>query len=320
MELMTLMPRSPWRDLRGELDRFADIGIRGVVVADHFFDVHAPDRRTARPGYDPLTTLAVAATLNERLELGTMMLNTAWTHPAHLIRSLNQVAVVADPRRVLAGLGAGWNLAEFAALAAPMPPFAERLARLERACRLARELWDAGIATVPAVADDLPAAPQPPTPPRLFVGGGSAGVLSLAGRYADAVDLGPPAHRGRLRGPAPARSDALRRIQTTVDDLVESMTAVESAAALAGRPRPQASVFVTWVQFCRSSETAAVSAKLCGDLGLPGRDLTQCPYALVGDEAQIRDQLAERRERLGLDRVIVVRAELDRIVAAVDAV
>ncbi|KAA9381402.1 LLM class flavin-dependent oxidoreductase [Microbispora cellulosiformans] len=319
MELMTLMPRSPWRDLRRDLDRFEDIGIHGVVVADHLFDVHGPDRRTARPGYDPLTTLAVAATLNERLELGTMMLNAAWTHPAHLIRSLNQVAVIADPRRVLAGLGAGWNPAEFAALGAPMPPFTERLARLERACLLARKLWDTGIATVPTVADDLPVAPRPATSPRLFIGGGSAGVLALAGRHADAVDLGPPTHRGRIQGPVPTRSDAVRRIQTTIDDLAESMAAVEAAAALAGRPRPQASVFVTWVQFCRSTETADVSAKLCGDLGLPGRDLTRCPYALVGDEAQVRDQLAERCERLGLDRLIVVRAELDRIAAAVNA-
>jgi alkanesulfonate monooxygenase SsuD/methylene tetrahydromethanopterin reductase-like flavin-dependent oxidoreductase (luciferase family) len=74
-------------------------------------------------------------------------------------------------------------------------------------------------------------------------------------------------------------------------------------------------MWVGYIEFCRSSERSAAGEQICRKAQLAPRDLRGCPYALVGEPADIIDQLAERKEVLGLDAVIVgLTPSLDRFV------
>jgi alkanesulfonate monooxygenase SsuD/methylene tetrahydromethanopterin reductase-like flavin-dependent oxidoreductase (luciferase family) len=298
-------------ELRERIPRLEDLGLTGVLVGDHLF-VQAPGqtRAAARRPLEPMTALAAVATLSERLHVGTMVSNLSFLHPALVLRQFAGLAALFGGERVLAGLGAGWNRHEFAALGLDMPSFNTRLDRLEESANLARQLFDHGIATVEGscvVARELPIAPVPKVGPRILLGGGSDRLLDIAGRYADVLDLNGSSRREKVAGADLGAADARRRMTTTSADLELSVERVQCAAKVAGRPRDAVtmSVLVGWLEFCTASEVATISERLCRANGLAPQSLDECPYALLGEPAQMIDKLQERCARFGLDMVII---------------
>ena len=239
-------------------------------------------------------------------------MNTAWIHPALLLRQFSQLAVLVGGERVTAGLGAGWSTEEFAALGLELPPFRTRMDRLEEVLRLARGLYDRGAVTFEGahvVARDLPLSPVPKQPPALLVGGGSDRVLQMAGRYADVLDLhGDPRH-GRVAGATMAEAvvgDVRRRALTTVANLARRIEVVRSAAEDAGRPRDAVSVStqIWFTAFGSADDVRAAEQDLCANwAGIPSRRLDRSPYLLFGRATQMAEALLERREAYGLDRI-----------------
>lgn len=303
--------RSALRDTVAALE---DAGATGVSLSDHIF--YTRDGRLRRdvvdPGCDPTTTLATIAGLSARLELQTVVMNSAWIHPALLLRQFNQLAVLIGGERVTAGLGAGWSAEEFDALGLRLPPFRDRMDRLAEVLLIARELFDHGTATLDGrhvVARDLPLSPVPRRPPRLLVGGGSDRVLQLAGRYADVLDLhGDPRH-GRVAGATMAEAaagDVRRRALTTVEDLAARIELVRAAALEARRARDAVSVStqIWFTAYGSRADVRAAEEELCASwAGIPTRRLDRSPYLLFGSPAQMAEALAERRETYGLERI-----------------
>ena len=284
------------------------LGASGVVQGDHLFlPGPPPDDPLARMAADCLTVLTTVAAHSSRLGIATLVANVGLGHPLPLLRRFANLAVIHGGARVYAGLGAGWSRAEFEALGMSMPPHRERLERLEETVRLARTLFDRGWvneggAHVHAV--DVPLAPAPAEPPRLLLGGGSPGLLELAAQFADHVDLAPPAHR---------RGDPFQRpLVTTIDDLAASAT-----VARAGGRALRTSILVSGVAFCAERDIPAEEEAICARARLPWRALGECPYALVGPPERVADQVQERRERIGLDWIIVPESASERFAAEV---
>jgi alkanesulfonate monooxygenase SsuD/methylene tetrahydromethanopterin reductase-like flavin-dependent oxidoreductase (luciferase family) len=297
-------------DLRERVKFLEAIGISGVFIGDHLFVSTGRDTIPERPP-EPMTTLAVVATLSDRLHIGTSVSNLGFLHPALALRQFANLAALFGGERVLAGIGAGWNRPEFEALGMRMPSFDERMDRLEESARLARELFDNGAATLhgsQVVADNLPLRPRPASPPRLLLGGGSDRLLEIAGRYADALDLNGSSRRSAVAGPDLPRADARRRLSTTVADLEASVERVRATSRSAGRPADavKMSVLIGNVEICAASEVADVSRRITDAAGLPPQhSLDQCPYVLIGEPARIAEALLERRDRIGLDAVLL---------------
>jgi alkanesulfonate monooxygenase SsuD/methylene tetrahydromethanopterin reductase-like flavin-dependent oxidoreductase (luciferase family) len=295
-------------DAAGLATRLESLGVTGVVQGDHLFVPGPPvDGPVSRMAADALTTLTTVAACSSRLAVATLVANVGLHHPIHLLRRFASLALLHGGARVFAGLGAGWSAREFEAVGMEMPPHRERLARLAETAQLARELFDHGWASLAGehvVAHDLPLAPAPTEPPRLLLGGGSPKLLALASRYADHVDLAPPPHRG---------GDALQRpLLTTVDDLVES-----AQRARSGPRALTTSVLLSAVVVCDASRVREEEEAVCARLGLPWRPLGDCPYVLVGEPARLAEQVRKRCERIGLDRLIVPLAAIERFAADV---
>ena len=299
-------------ELLAYIQQLEAAGATGVCVSDHLFAAPTGDRRRAAvPQCDPLTTLAAVAGMSERLELQTIVANTAWIHPGLLLRQFAQLAVLGGGERVTAGMGAGWNAEELDALGMRLAPFNDRARRLEETLTMARQLFNEGVASISGssvIARDLPLSPRPSVRPRLLVGGGSDRVAEIAGRLADVIDLQGHPKFGKVVGTVADQqaADARRRCLTTVDDLVERMSLVRSTAIAAGREPGElvASVQVAYVAYgSRSRMEEAGAAILAQWAQLPPCSLDQNPFVLLGGPKQIAETLRERAERFGLDRI-----------------
>src|SRR5579862_1363801 len=205
IELSQFAASSTRAELKDMVHALEDAGAAGVSFSDHLFASkdNQPRAEGVAPICEPLTAMAAVVGMSDGLAVQTTVMNTAWIHPALLLRPFAQLAMLAGERRVTAGLGAGWNAEEFDALGLRMPPFRERMDRFAEVVAFARDLFDlrlASLAGAHITARQVPLCPPCPHPPDLMIGGGSDRVLDLAGRYADVLELhGDPRH-GKIAG------------------------------------------------------------------------------------------------------------------------
>jgi len=163
-----------------------ELGFDAVLVNDHII-VDGTPHIVASWGntYDPLIALSYVAARTTRICLGTSVLIMPYRNPvatAKMIATLDQMS----GGRVIAGVGAGWNEAEFAALGVP---FHERGARTTEYLRLWQACWAPGETTFHgqffsfASMHIRPKPLQQPHPP-IWIGGTSHAALRRAAQFA----------------------------------------------------------------------------------------------------------------------------------------
>ncbi len=174
--------------------RAEDLGFDSVWVSDHFFYSFARYGADPAPiaSLEPLTTLAGIAAVTHRVRLGTMVLCSAFRHPALLARIAASIDLLSDGRLDL-GLGAGWMREEFDAFGYRFGTAGERFEALEESLDVIRRLFGGETVTYdgPTVTlRDAVLAPAPERGPALWVGGkGGPRLLRLAARLADGWNM-----------------------------------------------------------------------------------------------------------------------------------
>jgi probable F420-dependent oxidoreductase len=137
------------------------------------------------------TVLSALAEATARVELGTLVLCNSFRNPALVAKMATTLDEVSGGRLIL-GLGAGWNDAEFAALGVP---FDHRVDRFEEALQILQPLLRRGrvefAGTYHSIhgGENRPRGPRPEGPP-LLVGAEGPRMLRLAARYADLWNIG----------------------------------------------------------------------------------------------------------------------------------
>jgi alkanesulfonate monooxygenase SsuD/methylene tetrahydromethanopterin reductase-like flavin-dependent oxidoreductase (luciferase family) len=139
-----------------------------------------------RPGAAPLPALAAAAMRTEQLKLGTGVLVAPPRSPALLAKELATVDVISNGR-LLPAFGIGVDVpSEHAAFGIDSR---ERVARLEEAVAIVRELWRGEPVTFRGRFTSLEDVTLSPPPVRrqltLWLSGSSAPALRRAGRIGD---------------------------------------------------------------------------------------------------------------------------------------
>ena len=174
--------------------RAEDLGFDSVWVSDHFYYSFARYGADPAPiaSLEPLTTLAGIAAVTQRVRLGTLVLCSAFRHPALLARVVASIDLLARGRLDL-GLGAGWMREEFDAFGYRFGTTGERFGSLEESLDVLRRLFGGDPVTYdgPTVAlREAVLAPAPERGPALWVGGkGGPRLLRLAARLADGWNL-----------------------------------------------------------------------------------------------------------------------------------
>jgi len=195
-----------------------------VWTTDHLVVEHASAGGYGRI-FEAILTLAWVGARHPSLRLGTSVIVVPQRNAVILAKELATLDALSGGR-VIAGVGIGWDEAEFGNLGAA-ERFRVRGAYLDEAIRLWRHLWSGSDAAFDGrfhPLDDFEFEPLPPQGAALpiLVGGGSDAAVRRAGSLGDgwhSSALGPPAYAARL-------------------------PALRSAAEAAGRPMPALSARV----------------------------------------------------------------------------
>jgi probable F420-dependent oxidoreductase len=237
---------------------------------------------------DPFAALVAAASATSRLRVGTYVLNVEFWNPLLLARTAATTHLLSGGRLVL-GLGAGHNRAEFVQAGLRYPPAGERVDRLtafaETVPRLmAGETVDDDRLGLVGAATGLP-----PARPTLLVGGNGDRVLDLAGRRADMVGItGFTSGTGRVHTDLShwgwdGLADRLGRAQAPAADVLVQR------AAVTDDPKAALADFV--------------------EAGM-SEDMFDSPFLLVGTEDELVAKLV-RLEESGVDGVTVFAHDAD---------
>jgi F420-dependent oxidoreductase-like protein len=190
---------SPDQQLLGDtfallVERAERAGFYSVWVGDHFFQTPW----IGRPEQEMLegwTALAYAAGRTNRIKLGTLVTGVTNRHPGILVKMATTLDVLSHGRTYF-GIGAAAGIEEeHRGLGLPLPPLAERFARLEEALQIAHQMWSGDEQPYEGTYYHLARtlnSPQPiqkPHPPILVGGHGERKTLRLVAQYADACNF-----------------------------------------------------------------------------------------------------------------------------------
>jgi probable F420-dependent oxidoreductase len=277
------------------------LGYSSVLTGDHFL------KFLPAGGAAPLLALADAAAATTTLRVGTVVLGNDYRHPAVLAKDAATLDVLTEGRLEL-GIGAGWYEPEYAALGLPFDPPGVRIDRLAEALEILTRCWSGE--TFDFVGDHYTitgyaATPLPfrPGGPAILVGGGSAKVLRIAGRYGDIVGIHP----------STAATDAIDN--TTFENTAKKIGWVrEGAGGRFGGIELQMACSFTITD---GSERAL--DEVAERMGTTAGRMATSAMFMVGDLPQIIEQIRRRRDELGISYFIVPSTVIEEFAPVVAA-
>ena len=186
-------PRAAW--LRSvEVAQLAErLGYESIWLFDHFHTVPKP---TDELTFESFTSLAALAASTSRVQLGHIVICTAFRNPALTAKMISTMDVISGGRMVL-GIGAGWKRDEWLAYGYGFPETRERLATLGDHLEVITRMLEPGKGhatfegTYAHVRDAInqPKPLQQPRVPIMVGGNGENVTWRLAAKHADELNV-----------------------------------------------------------------------------------------------------------------------------------
>jgi len=184
-----------WPELANMARMAEQVGFDSLWVTDHLLHRTEPnggdvviggDLRYNEGPWECWSMLAGLAAITDRVELGTLVICNSFRNPAILAKMADTVEDMSGGRLIL-GLGAGWNEAEYRAFGIPydfrIDRFAESIQIITSLLRTGQsDFSGAYYTTEDAVL--RPRGSRPEGPP-ILIGTNSPRMLGLTARYAD---------------------------------------------------------------------------------------------------------------------------------------
>src|SRR5436305_6922762 len=188
VDLQGALPGRSFADSARELEA---LGYSTAFVPDHLDE-----------GFGPITAMAVAAAATSTLNVGTLVLDCDFRHPAVLARELASIDLLSEGRLEV-GLGAGWKKLDYDRSGISMDAPKVRVDRMIEHTKILKALFADEPVTFAGEhyrITDLPGTPRPYTPggPPFIIGGGQPRVLRFAGQVADIVGVNASIHSGEV--------------------------------------------------------------------------------------------------------------------------
>ena len=279
-----------WRE---RARRAEELGYSTLLMPDHFQDQLAP-----------LTALATAAAVTERLAVGTLVFDNDYRHPVALAKELATLDLLTGGR-VEVGIGAGWKRSDYEETGIPYDPPRVRIDRMVEAIDVMRALWSS---TEPVHfagshyhIDGAVGTPAPHTPggPALCIGAGGRRMLTIAARVADIVAVNATMTSGQLDASVAATA-SLRAFDEKVGWVRE---AAEACGRFADIEMQCHSAFVHVTT--RAEERDTMLGSMAAAFGCDADDARDIPLTLVGSVDEIAAAILRRRDRWGFTYTVV---------------
>lgn len=175
----------PYASIRANTLAAEETGLDSVWVYDHLF-YHFPEKEP-QGVWEGWTIASALAEATERIELGTLVLCTAFRNPAVTAKMAVTLDEVSQQRLIL-GIGAGWHPAEFETFGLD---FSHKVDQFEEATRIIAPLVHEGAVDFTGKYSSAPNCQMLPKPSRripLLIAGKKPRMMSLVAQYADAYN------------------------------------------------------------------------------------------------------------------------------------
>lgn len=285
------------------------LGYDLIVFPDHLVN-EGPERQfdPKSPAYDHIVMAAAVIEATKKIRVGHLVLCNLFRHPAITAQSLMTLDRLSGGRLV-AGLGTGWTETEFRMSGIAFPPITERLRMLDEAMTCMLSLWANERTTFDGefykFKDAIlwPKPIQQPHPP-IILGGGGKGLLRLAAKYADYINIIPDAGKGGY-----VSLQELKRM--TDNSFQEKVRFIRDEARRLGR-KPDAirvSNFVFATIISDSREAARKTAEMMAPMfGQTPEGVLASPMTLIGTAEDCIAELKRRAKDWGTQQVIFTGA------------
>ena len=254
--------------------------------------------------WDQMIAAAVVLEATRKIRVGHLVLCNLFRHPVMTAQSLTSLDHIGNGRAI-AGLGAGWTEREFRMTGIAFPDIATRLKMLEEALTCIRSLWTREQTTFQGefyrLQDAIlwPKPVQHPHPP-ILLGGGGRGLLRIAAKHADYVNIiSEVGSVGRIlpENVAKMTDQAFR----------EKVNFVREQATKNGRA-PDAIKFsnaiFAFMITNSAAETEGAAQMMSAAMGIPAQHVGQSPMALIGTPEQCAAELGRRAKEWGVSQFI----------------
>jgi len=278
------------------------VGFDHIVFPDHIV-MEGPERQydPHTIAFDPMILAATVADATKKVKVGHLVLCNLFRHPAITAQSLVTIDHVSNGR-LLAGLGTGWAQTEFEMTGIPFPPITERLRMLGEALECIVSLWANERTTFKGEFYQLkdailwPKPVQKPRPP-IIIGGGGKGLLRLAAKYGDYVNIVPDSGK-----PGKVSLDNVKKM--TDESFGSKLDFVRQEAASHGRD-PKAIKFsnfiFNYIITNSKDETRKMAEMMAAGFGMPSPDaMLQSPMSLIGTPDECIAELKRRAKGWGV--------------------
>jgi probable F420-dependent oxidoreductase len=277
-------------------------GFYSVSHNDHFYSpLGTPDFHQL----ECLTVLTVMGMATKTIKLVPAVIAASFRTPPLLAKIATSVDLATNGR-FICGLGAGWQGKEYEAHGYPFPPLKQRLEELEETIEVLKAMWTQDEPAFSGKhfnvhhAYNNPRSIQQPHPP-IMLGGSGTGLLKIAARHADILNMIPPTGNGK-----DFINDPIATVKFDRATLKNRIAKLHGYCDEIGRD--PAEIELGGLSFV-SMSTDADDPKLrevATHLGFPDYKTAQrAPVALIGTPDEVKQQLQERIEETGVTYYIL---------------
>ncbi len=213
-----------WPELRGIALTVEETGFDSIWVGDHLLFHH--DGGTRGP-WEAWSTLAGLAEATARVELGPLVAATSFHSPAMLAKKAATVDEISGGRLIL-GLGAGWNPAEYEAFGFP---YDRRVGRFSEALPIIHRLIREGSMDFEGEFYSLKGAeilPRARPDIKLMIGSNGPRMLRIAAPYVDMWNTWHVWYGNRASGLAPLVAE----LEAACEEVGRDPSEIEKTAAV----------------------------------------------------------------------------------------
>jgi probable F420-dependent oxidoreductase len=258
-----------------------------------------------------LTQAAVLSEVTKKIRIAHLVLCNLFRHPAVTAKALASLDHLSGGR-MYAGLGSGWTQREFDMTGIEFPGITPRLRMLDESLTVMRMLWTQAETTFAGEfyqlkdAVSFPKPVQKPHPP-ILLGGGGKGLLRIAAKHADVIniisDAGKPGYI------------SMERVAKLTDDSFRSKVKfVREEAAKAGRDGKKiriSNVLFTCMLTESPAATQSMAAAMAPMFQTTAEGILQSPMALIGTPDECVTELKRRRRDWDVDQVVFSNVPLE---------
>ena len=262
---------------------------------------HIPNRTL-----DPVTLLASAAAVTNTLNIGTLVFDVDFRHPAILAKTAATLHLLSEGRFEF-GIGAGHDPIDYSMIGIPFDPPSVRIRRLDEALQIVKSMWTQEKTTFHgkhySVTDIEKAAKLPEGEcPKIIVGGGGKKLLKVAGRHADIVGIHTNLHDKTEKGVARAASN-----QGSYEKISERINWVKDSAEAAGRDPDEIEFQMMTSGFKITDDPEPVIKRLVDSYAgfLSYDELYDHPRIFVGSASHVRDKIHRLRKETGINYIVL---------------